>query len=638
MNEYSYQGERNMDQKKDKNHHDHRHGKSPIIAYMIALLLTIISFILTKPAQNILLVLAIFLAGYHVVIEEGISETIEETKKNQFFTPNAHLLMGLAAVGACFLGEFFEGALLILIFSGAHFLEDYAEAQSKREISKLIAMNPQEARLLDKNQSTHLVPIEQLQIGDLVQVLNGDQIPIDGEIVSGRTVIDESSINGESMPKEKEPGDPVFGSTINGDGSFIMRVTKESTDTIFANILYLIEKNQGNQTKVVSKIEKYEPYYVNVVLFSIVIFIFLMPLFFNWSWGETIYRALIILVSASPCALAATGISASLSATSHLAKRGVISKGASYLSALASIEAIAFDKTGTLTEGHPEVTDSYFIENYDREVLIDIMLGMERQSNHPLATALQNAFFPAEIYHIEAENKIGQGLVANFNGITYQIGKPDLFDNLPKIILEKLNHWSSQGKTCVMMSENKKIVAIFAFMDQPKSSALKAVEYFNRESIATQMISGDSQLTAEAISQQLGIKEAVANVLPEEKSAQIKQIQESKGMVAMVGDGVNDAPALIQADVGIAMGQGTDVAIDMADIVLMQDDLKQLIHARETGKKMDRVIWQNILISMAVVIYLVLTGLFGEPSMTLSIIFHEGSTLLVILNGLRLLK
>lgn len=617
---------------------DSDHGKSPVIAYCSALLLMFVAQYVPNEIQNIFLIIAMILAGYHVILDEGLKETIKETKENNFFTPNSHLLMGLAALGASVLGEFWEATLLIVIFSGAHFLEDYAEGQSKREISKLMAMNPTVARLLDENNESQLVDIDKLKIGDRVQVLNGDQVPIDGIILSGSTVIDESSINGESMPKEKNVGDIVYGSTMNGNGSFIMQVTKESSDTVFASIIELINKNQQNQTKVVGKIKKYEPYYVNIVLLSIALFTILMPFVFSWSWADTIERSLNLLVSASPCALAAAGISASLSATSHLAKKGVISKGTVYLSALADIDAIAFDKTGTLTQGHPEVTHEYFVNENERERLINILVAMEKQSNHPLASALLQYFSASAEYNIATENKIGSGLEAEFEGHLYQLGKPQLFPDRSDEIEAHLKTWSDEGNTCIMMAEDKQVVAIFGMMDQSKEEALEAIRFFNEKGIYTAMISGDSQATAEVIGHQLGVNEVIANVLPEEKSDYVKKLQADHGKVAMVGDGINDAPALVQADVGVAMGQGTDVAVDIADMVLMQDNLLHLAHAQQTGKKMDRVIWQNIIFSLMVVAYLVFTGLFGESSMTLSILFHEGSTLIVILNGLRLLK
>ena len=348
--------EQQSQEKHNHNHdHDHEHGKMPIVLYFIGLALAVIALFLNEDYQlmrNILFSIATISAGYHVIILEGLGETIENSKVQKKFMPNSHILMGLAAIGASLMGNFWEGTLLILIFSGAHFLEDYAEGRSKREITKLLEMNPTTARLIQPDGSTKNVDVSELKVGDQLQVLNGDQVPIDGVILSGSTSIDESSISGESIPKEKSKGDDVFGSTINGTGTFTMEVTKENKDTVFSKILQLVNQNQDNQTKAASIIQKFEPKYVTVVLIAIPLFMLLAPFLLDWTWSQSIYRGLVLLVAASPCALAAAAVSVTLPTTSNLAKKGVLSKGSSYLSQLADTQAIAFDKTGTLTKGN----------------------------------------------------------------------------------------------------------------------------------------------------------------------------------------------------------------------------------------------------------------------------------------------
>lgn len=365
----------------------HNHGKMPVVLYFVGLALAVIALFLNEDyqlVQNVLFSIATISAGYHVILLEGLGETIENSKAQKKFIPNSHILMGLAAIGASLMGNFWEGTLLILIFSGAHFLEDYAEGRSKREITKLLEMNPTTARLILPDGSTKNVDVSELKVGDQLQVLNGDQVPIDGVILSGSTSIDESSINGESIPKEKSKGDGVFGSTINGTGTFTMKVTKENKDTVFSKILQLVNQNQDNQTKAASIIQKFEPKYVTVVLIAIPLFMLLAPFLLDWTWSQSVYRGLVLLVAASPCALAAATVSATLSTTSNLAKKGVLSKGSSYLSQLADIKAIAFDKTGTLTKGKPEVTNYYFADSVNEENMIDIVVALEKESNHPL--------------------------------------------------------------------------------------------------------------------------------------------------------------------------------------------------------------------------------------------------------------
>lgn len=621
--------------------HDHNHGKMPVILYFIGLVSALVALLLNSDylvIKNLLFVVTMITAGYHVIVLEGISETIENTKEKGKFTPNSHILMGLAALGASLLGEFLEGSLLILIFSGAHFLEEYAEGRSKREITNLLEMNPTTARLITSDGNTKIVEVSRLKIGDKLQVLNGDQIPIDGKILTGFTSIDESSITGESIPKEKVTGDDVFGSTINGTGSFTMEVTKTEADTVFSSILKLVNQNQGNQTKVATEIEKFIPNYVTLVLIAVPLMILAGPFLFNWTWINSVSRGLVVLVAASPCALAAATVSTTLSTTSSLAKKGVLSKGSSYLSQLANIDAIAFDKTGTLTKGKPEVTNYHFLDSVDQQAMIDIIIALEKESNHPLARAILGKFEAKNQLTIDVTNQIGTGLTGNYQGKTYRIGKPTSFNDVANELTQLTTDWAAQGNTVVYLAENETVIGLIGLMDVPHEEAKVAIQYFKNLGIHTTLITGDSEMTGNAVGKELGIDQIVADVMPEDKSAIIDQQKETYGVVGMVGDGVNDAPALVNADVGIAMGAGTDVAVEVSDLVLMQNDLAKLVKSHQQSKKMNRVIWQNIIFSMAVVLFLITVSFLGLADMTLSVIVHEGSTLVVILNGLRLLK
>ena len=636
--------EQQSQEKHNHNHnhdHDHDHGKMPVVLYFIGLALAVIALFLNEDYQlmrNILFSIATISAGYHVIILEGLGETIENSKVQKKFMPNSHILMGLAAIGASLTGNFWEGTLLILIFSGAHFLEDYAEGRSKREITKLLEMNPTTARLIQPDGSTKNVDVSELKVGDQLQVLNGDQVPIDGVILSGSTSIDESSINGESIPKEKSKGDDVFGSTINGTGTFTMEVTKENKDTVFSKILQLVNQNQDNQTKAASIIQKFEPKYVTVVLIAIPLFMLLAPFLLDWTWSQSIYRGLVLLVAASPCALAAATVSVTLSTTSNLAKKGVLSKGSSYLSQLADTQAIAFDKTGTLTKGKPEVTNYYFADSVNEENMIDIVVALEKESNHPLADAILRKFEQKNKLTIEGENQIGKGLTGDYKGRNYRIGKPTSFDDVSDEYSRLNNEWSSEGKTVVYVAVDEAVIGLIALMDVPSEHAKETIDYFREQGIHTTLITGDSEMTGKAVAKQLGIDEVIANVMPEDKSRIIDEQKEKYGVVTMVGDGVNDAPALVNADVGIAMGDGTDVAVEVSDLVLMQNDLSKLVQSHNISTKMNRVIGQNVIFSMAVVAFLVVVSFLGLTDIAISVIIHEGSTLVVILNGLRLLR
>lgn len=623
--------------------HNHSHGdsKSAVVLFFAGLTAFIVALFLTDSSllQTILFISAMLLSGYHIMLE-GITDTIEATKRKRKFSPNVHILMTVAAIGATIIGNYEEGALLIIIFAAAHFMEEYAEGRSKREITNLLKMNPTEARLIEADGSVKVVDVSVLKIGDKLQVLNGDQIATDGVILSGVTSIDESSINGESIPREKTVGDEVFGSTINGNGTFTMEVTKDSSDTLFAKILQLVNQSQSNLSKTATKIQKIEPYYVTAVLIIVPIFILLGPSIFSWTWNESFYRGMVFLISASPCALAASAVPATLSGISNLAKRGVLFKGGSYLANLAGIKAVAFDKTGTLTKGKPSVTDFYFDEIDEattEQNYIDLIVAMEKTANHPLANAILGKFEAKESIELEVENEIGKGLVAQYNGAVYQIGKPTVFKNVRSKIENHNEQYSKDGKTVVYFAKDNQVIGLIAMMDVPNANAIEVISYLKSQNIHTTMITGDSEVTGQAVGRQLGIDEVIGNILPENKAQVIKDQQARYGTVAMLGDGVNDAPALVTADIGVAMGDGTDIAIDVADAVLMQNDLTKFSYAHKVSKRLDRVVWQNIIFSMLIVAILVTLNILGKMDITIGVIAHEGSTLIVILNGLRLL-
>ncbi|MGT2925940.1 heavy metal translocating P-type ATPase [Streptococcus cuniculipharyngis] len=628
-----------------KHNHSHNHSKvklSPAVLFFVGIGIFILGLLLpvSDSVKAIFSTLAMLVSGYHVMWE-GVEDTIKKTKEKGSFTPNTHILMTLAAIGAVLLGEATESALLIFIFAGAHFLEEYVEGRSQREITKLLQLNPTEARRLSADGSVEVVPVDQLAIGDRVQVLNGGQVPTDGVIVEGTTSIDESTINGESIPREKTVGDNVFGSTINGNGTFVMEVTKDSSDTVFSRILQLVEASQSNLSPTASRIRAFEPVYVNIVLLVFVILMFAGPLLFGWTLAKTFSIGLTFMVSASPCALAVSAVPATLAGISNLARQGVLFKGGAFLSNLSDLKAIAFDKTGTLTEGKPKVVDYQFETDVVTEAeLKAILVGMEKQSNHPLATAIVN-YFSAELTmeapNLEVENRLGEGLVANYQGRTYRIAKPSSFDKISETWLQVKSDEESQGRTVVMVGLNDDVIGFIAIQDVPQTSAKTAIDYFNQAGVRTVMITGDAKLTGEAIGRQLGISEIAANVMPEQKADIIQKQQAKYGLTAMLGDGVNDAPALVTADIGVAMGDGTDVAIETADVVLMKNDLLKLVGAHKVSKRLKNVILQNIVFSMLVVFLLIGLTFFGNLSVVASVTLHEGSTLLVLLNSLRLL-
>ena len=619
-------------------HHGHDHDDSKaVIFYIAGLVLYIIGMVLHfmgNGIANILFILTLFLSGYHVTME-GIEDTIEKTKKKGKFQPNVHILMTLAAVGAVLIGNAEEGALLILIFAGAHFLEEYVEEKSRKSLTALLQMNPTQARLIQENGEVVVVEVASLKVGDTLEVLHGDQVPIDGVITKGLTSIDEATITGESMPRSKGEGDEVFASTVNLSSRIEMQVTAASTDTVFAKIMKVVENAQHSMNKQATFIQKIEPIYVNIVLIIWPIFLLFGYFLMGWDLNTTLYRGMVYLIGVSPCALAASAVPATLAAMSRLSKMGILAKGGAAISQLQELRVISFDKTGTLTKGTPDLTDYWF----EDEAIIPAIVAMEKQSTHPLAQAVVQRFNEWTVLkeEIEVEVLVGQGVRSVVSGEEIQIVKPLDTTNRSAEVSSRMQEWASEGKTVVTVVKDNMIVGLMAFMDLPNEASKAVLDYFKSELVHTTMITGDSRETAEMIGMKLGVQEVVANVLPEEKLEKIQSQKERYGLTAMVGDGVNDAPALATADIGIAMGNGTDIAIETSDIVIMRNDLQKLVSAHKISKKLHRVILENMIFAMSVVVMLLVLNFFGLTNIGWGVVLHEGSTILVLLNGLRLL-
>jgi len=626
----------------DHDHDQHHHGGvTAVVLFFIGIALFLIALFLEKGGlKNGLYTATLILSGYHIIIE-GFTDTIRQTIRQKRFKPNVHILMTLAAVGAMIIGEYMEAALLILIFAGAHYLEDYAEGRSRKEITSLLELHPTSARKIMPNGEVKVVEVSELQVGDQVSILNGDQIPTDGIVLSGNSAVNQAAITGESIPVEKQMGDELFGSTINGTGTLVMEVTKDSSETVFAKIVELVSQTQRDYSKTAKIIQKIEPIYVTIVLILAPLFYLLGFYLFDWSAYDSFYRTMVFLIATSPCALAVTDIPATLSAISNLAKRGVLFKGGSYLANLAELDAVAFDKTGTLTTGKPIVTDSFFSESVteeDQQTYEGIIVSMESKSNHPLAQAIINHYDNIEAQDYEVENVIGVGLVTKVDGKSYRIGKPSSVKEIPIDIEQKTAVFEQEGKTVVYFGTEEMVLGLIAIQDVPKDSSVEAVKYFKEQKIHTVMITGDAVRTGEAIGKELGIDQVKGNVMPEEKADIITELKEDYPIIAMLGDGVNDAPALVTSDVGVAMGEGTDIAIDVADAVLMKNDLTKFSYTHKLAKRLRTIVFQNIFFALFVVLFLVIVNMTGSMNMTLAVIVHEGSTLVVILNGLRLLK
>jgi len=577
-----------------------------------------------------------YLIGGYAKAKEGIQATLTERSLN------VELLMVLAAIGSAAIGYWSEGAVLIFIFALSGALESYTMDKSRKEISALLNLQPETAVRI-RSGSEEVVSVKQLMVGDIVLVKPGERVPVDGTIQEGTTYIDESALTGESMPVTKQAGDEVFAGTVNMRGSILIVMTKPSSESLFQKIIRMVESAQSEKSPAQQFIERFEGTYVKVVLLLVGIMMVLPHYALGWSWQETLYRAMVLLVVASPCALVASIMPATLSAISNGARHGILFKGGMHLERLGKLEAIAFDKTGTLTRGTPQVTDVIAREDLDEGELLRYVAAIERYSNHPLAAAIVRAAEARGTQLPKAadmEDIAGYGIQASVDGQTWQAGKADFVgradaENFHDGIGTRLEQ---EGKTIVYVRDARGIAGVIALKDIIRDESVNAIRTLRKAGIHTMMITGDSRSTAAAIAAESGIDGYAAECLPEDKVAEMKKLKQRFRTVAMVGDGINDAPALAIADVGVAMGEGTDVAMQTADVILVKNDLEKLAYAIKLSKRMNRIVKQNIVFSIAVIIMLIISNFMQSLALPFGVIGHEGSTILVILNGLRLLR
>ncbi|MBF2464490.1 heavy metal translocating P-type ATPase [Listeria welshimeri] len=581
--------------------------------------------------------LSAFVIGGFEQAKEGIQATIKTKKLN------VELLMILAATGASIIGYWFEGAILIFIFSVSGALETYTTNKSKREITKLMAFQPEQAFLLLPNGDLKEIAAKDLQLDDMVLVRPGESVPIDGVIVRGSTTLNEAAINGESVPAMKSAGSEVFGGTVNVSSAITVKVTQTFDNTIFSKIIRLVETAQSEPSKTARFIERFEDAYVKAVLLFVLVMMFLPHFALGWSWNETFYRAMVLLTVASPCALVASVTPATLAAISNGARHGILFKGGVHLENLRGIKAIAFDKTGTLTNGTPVLTDRLFAENVDKQEIINMVVALERQSLHPLAAAITqdlDAEVTKNITEIEITDVPGWGVQADYKGEIWQVGKAGFVgtESAREFLSGAFEKLASEGKTVVYVAKSGVVLAMFALKDTCRPEAMRTIKALQAKGIKTIMVTGDNEQTGAAIQAELGMDQVVSGCLPEKKVDVIKELSVSYGSVAMVGDGINDAPALAHAAVGIAMGKGTDIAMETADVVLMKNDLEKIPYAFALSKRLYWISWQNICFAIAVILVLITANVFQLINLPFGVVGHEGSTILVILNGLRLLK
>jgi len=559
--------------------------------------------------------------------------------------PDMNLLMTVAVAGAIGIGEWFEAATVAFLFALSLTLESWSVGRARRAVAALMELVPPIARLKKSDGMEEEVALEQVPVGAHFVVMPGEKFPLDGNVVSGFSEVNQAPITGESAPVPKQPGGQVFAGTINGDGALEVECTKPANDTTLAHIIRLVAEAQSRRAASEQWVEKFARVYTPVVMGLAIAFLVVPPLFFGGAWGDWFYRSLVLLVIACPCALVISTPVSIVAALAAAARNGVLIKGGTYVEAPARLQAIALDKTGTLTEGKPRVLEVVPLGGHDENELLERVAAMESRSDHPLAQAIVAyarsrgvEFTPAEDFQIIQ----GKGATARFNGERYWLGSHRYLEERGQETEEdhrRLEALSQGGRTVVVVGNENHVCGFIALADAVRAGARQAIQALRDAGLRhIVMLTGDNQETAQAIAAETGVDEVHAELLPADKVTVIENLVAKYGSVAMVGDGVNDAPALGRASLGIAMGAaGSDAAIETADIALMSDDLSKLPWLVQHSRRTLTVIRQNIAFSLSVKAIFVILTFAGYASLWVAIAADMGVSLLVVFNALRLL-
>ncbi|PLR82383.1 heavy metal translocating P-type ATPase [Bacillus sp. V33-4] len=591
------------------------------------------------PATISIFLLSIFIGGYDL-FKVGLMNLV----KLQF---DMKTLMTIAIIGAAVIGEWGEGAVVVFLFTLSEALESYSMNKARQSIRSLMDVAPKKALVKRENEEVEL-DVEDIQISDILIVKPGQKLAMDGVVVDGQSSINQAAITGESIPVLKTCGDEVYAGTLNEEGSLQVKVTKRVDDTTIAKIIHLVEEAQAERAPTQAFVDKFAKYYTPAIM-AIALFIAVVPpLFMAGDWSDWVYRGLAVLVVGCPCALVISTPVAIVTAIGNAAKKGVLIKGGIHLEEAGRLKVIAFDKTGTLTKGTPEVTNIEVLNNMNENEILGISMAIEKFSQHPLASAIlrkaeEKGVFTNDYAAEGFQSITGKGAKATVKDRTYYIGSPKLFEEMMRLtasVAEKIIKLQKQGKTVMLVGTNEEVIGLIAVADQVRSSSTNVIRKLHEIGIQkTVMLTGDNEATGQAIGSQAGLTEVKAELLPQDKLEAVKSLRKKYGKVAMVGDGINDAPALAAATVGIAMGgAGTDTALETADIALMADDLNKLPYMIELSRKALGVIKQNITFALGLKVLALLLIIPGWLTLWMAIFADMGATLIVIANSLRLLR
>lgn len=613
-----------------------RKKRNPLLYFIgTSLFLFTMAFMFERLNMNegaiVIYMIATALSGYKTFIK-GLKNIVR-------FRFNMDTLMTIALIGAFGIGEWKEATVVAILFGVNEYLEGVGMERARRSLETLLQQAPKEA-IVVFNDQTRVVPIDSLQVGDVVIVRPGEKIPSDGIVILGKSSVNEAAITGEAMPIEKEVGMNVYGGSVNNEGVLHVQITKQYKDSSLSKILHLVQEAQETKTPLELFIHRFAKYYTPFIMVVSLLVMTIPPIWFGASWHDSLYQGLAVLIVGCPCALILSSPIALLAGMTRNAKKGVLVKGGVHLETLGRVRTIAFDKTGTITKGKPHVKD--VIAYIDENELLRIAASLESVSSHPLAQAIVKK---ARQHHIaykqpeQMETRTGSGMEGKVDGQWYRIGNERMFEQryLSEQIKKDAEKLKSEGLTIVFVADQQRILGLFGIADEIQEESKEVIQQLHRIGIRrTVMLTGDHEKTAQQVAQQVGVTDTFAELLPEQKVEKIKELMKND-TVAMVGDGMNDAPALAHAHVGIAMGKGTDSAIETADVVLMQDHLEKLPEAITVARRVNRTIRLNMTVALGLKAMALLLTIPGWLTLWIAILSDMGATIFVSLFSLLIL-
>jgi Cd2+/Zn2+-exporting ATPase len=582
--------------------------------------------------STILFLIVIVVSGYEIM-KSGVMGLLKGN-----FTMN--LLMSIAVIVSFIIGSGAEGALVIFLFYIAEFLEDYAGNRARKSIATLLNLAPDTATIKRNGKNVEL-HVDDVQVGDILVVRPGEKIPLDGVVINGVSTVDQAAITGESLPVNKTEGDEVFAATLNEEGYLEVRITKKSDETVLSKIIKLVKESQKRKSNTETFIERFAKYYTPAVVLIATAVAIVPPLVLGQSLYTWIYRAVVLLVISCPCAFLLSTPVAMVSGITSGTRNGVLIKGSRYVEEMKNINTVVFDKTGTLTEGKLEVTDIVNLNNFSEREILQIAGSLEFRSKHPLAEAIIEYVEESDMDFKEVEgfeSITGKGVKGRINEKMFYIGKKGLFKDNSQFPQESIDKLENEGKTVTILGNDEHVIGLIGLMDKIRPFSRDTIQGLKERNIKTVMLTGDNDGTAKVVSSKIGVDEYYANLLPEDKVRIVEEFLGKGEYVAMVGDGVNDAPALARANVGIAMGAaGSDVAIETADVALMQDNISKINYFIDLSRKTMSVVKQNVSSALVIQLALAAFAVFGFVPLWVAVTLGDvGLTIAVILNALRI--